>query len=146
MALVDLLLEIDNIDYKATAKNVKDFLDNKLPRILRLANENPASLKSPTISDMPVSHDGGNHNEDKIIKYIAAKEMIQGVAQAFQNCSQTSLVILKGKYIQGLQDWQIEQNLYCSHSTYFKSRDKAYNEFADCLELQKGCPDLHVYE
>ena len=46
---MDLLLEIDNIDYIATAKNVKDFLDNKLPRILRLANENPASLKSPTI-------------------------------------------------------------------------------------------------
>lgn len=143
---MDLLLEIDNINYKKTAKNVKHFLDKQLPKILRLANESPASLKSPVISDMPVNHEGGNHNEDKMIKYIAAKEMIQGVAQAFQNCSQTSLVILKGKYIQGLQDWQIEQNLYCSHSTYFKSRDKAYNEFADCLELQKGCPDLHVYE
>lgn len=143
---MELLLEIENIDYKATAKNVKNFLDKKLPRILRIANESPASLKSPIISDMPVSHDGGNHNEDKIIKYIAAKDMINGIARAFNNCSQTSFIILKGKYIQGLQDWQIEQNMYCSHSTYFKLRDKAYNELADCLELQKGCPDLHVYE
>jgi len=28
----DLLLEIDNIDYKATANNVKNFLENKLRR------------------------------------------------------------------------------------------------------------------
>ena len=44
-----------------------DYLDNKLPRLLRMVNESPASLKSPVISDMPVNHDSGeNHNEGKI--------------------------------------------------------------------------------
>ncbi|WP_283580326.1 ArpU family phage packaging/lysis transcriptional regulator [Ligilactobacillus aviarius] len=144
---MDLLLDIDNIDYKKTALNVQDFLDHKLPHILRLANESPASLKSPVISDMPVSHGNGeNHNEEKLIKYIAAKEMINGVARAFQSCSKTSFQILKSKYIDGLQDWQVEQLMYCSHATYFKLRDKAYNEFADCFELQKGCRDLHMYD
>lgn len=144
---MDLLLDIDNIDYKKTALNVQDFLDHKLPHILRLANESPASLKSPVISDMPVSHGNGeNHNEEKLIKYIAAKEMINGVARAFQSCSKTSFQILKSKYIDGLQDWQVEQLIYCSHATYFKLRDKAYNEFADCFELQKGCRDLHMYD
>lgn len=145
VALVNLLLDIDNIDYKKTALNVQDFLDHKLPHILRLANESPASLKSPVISDMPINHDGSNHNEDKIIKYIAAKNLINGVAKAFQSCSKTSYQILKSKYIDGLQDWQVEQLMYCSHSTYYKLRNKAYNEFADCFELQKGCKDLHAY-
>lgn len=54
----DLLIEIDNIDYKATARNVKEFLDKKLPRILRIANASPASLASPVISDMPVNRGG----------------------------------------------------------------------------------------
>lgn len=142
---MDLLLDIDNIDYKKTALNVQDFLDHKLPHILRLANESPASLKSPVISDMPINHDGSNHNEDKIVKYIAAKNLINGVAKAFQGCSKTSFQILKSKYIDNLQDWQVEQLMYCSHSTYYKLRNKAYNEFADCFELQKGCKDLHVY-
>lgn len=142
---MDLLLEIDNIDYKKTAENVKDFLDNKLPRILRLANESPASLKSPEISDMPINRDGGNHNEDNMVKYIAARDIISGVSRAFQSCSQISFTILKSRYVDGLQDWQVEQKLYCSHTQYFKLRDKAFNEFADCFELQKGCKDLHVY-
>lgn len=63
---MDLLLDIDSIDYKKTALNVQDFLDHKLLYILRLANESPASLKSSVISDMPVSHcNGENHNEEK---------------------------------------------------------------------------------
>lgn len=73
---MDLLLEIDNINYKKTAKNVKCFLDKQLPKILRLVNESLASLKLPVISDMPVNHDGSNHNEDKMIKYIAVKVLI----------------------------------------------------------------------
>ncbi|EGM50426.1 hypothetical protein LRU_02109 [Ligilactobacillus ruminis SPM0211] len=36
--------------------------------------------------------------------------------------------------------------MYCERATYYKLRDKAFNEFADCLELQQGCPDLHVYK
>lgn len=132
VSLVDLLLDIDNIGYKKNTLNVQDFLDHKLSHILRLANESPASLKSPVISDMPINHDSGeNYNEQKLIKYIAAKDVINGVACAFQSCSKTSLQILKSKYIDGLQDWQV----YCSHAMYFKLRSKAHNKFADCFEL-----------
>lgn len=114
--MVDLLLDIDNIDYKKTALNVQDFLDHKLPHILRLANESSASLKSLVISDMPVSHDSGeNYNEQKLIKYIASKETINGVARAFQSCSKISFQILKGKYIDGLQDWQVEELMYTNN-------------------------------
>lgn len=142
----DLLLEIDNIDYKATARNVKEFLDKKLPRILRIANASPASLASPVISDMPVNRGGGNHSEEKMVKYVAARAIIDGVSRALAHCSQTSSHILKARYVQGLQNWQVIDTMYCERATYYKLRDKAYNEFADCLELQKGCPDLHVYK
>ena len=142
----DLLLEIDNIDYKATARNVKEFLDKKLPRILRIANASPASLASPVISDMPVNRGGGNHSEEKMVKYVAAKAIIDGVSRALAHCSQMSSRILKARYVQGLQNWQVIDTMYCERATYYKLRDKAFNEFADCFEMQKGCPDLHVYK
>lgn len=142
----DLLLEIDNIDYKATARNVKEFLDKKLPRILRIANASPASLASPVISDMPVNRGGGNYSEEKMVKYVVARAIIDGVSRALAHCSQMSSHILKALYVQGLQNWQVIDTMYCERATYYKLRDKAYNEFADCLELQKGCPDLHVYK
>lgn len=142
----DLLIEIDNIDYKATARNVKEFLDKKLPRILRIANASPASLASPVISDMPVNRGGGNHNEEKMVKYVAAKAIIDGVSRALAHCSQMSSHILKARYVQCLQNWQVIDTMYCERATYYKLRDKAFNEFADCFEMQKGCPDLHVYK
>lgn len=142
----DLLLEIDNIDYKATARNVKEFLDKKLPRILRIANASPASLASPVISDMPVNRGGGNYSEEKMVKYVAARAIIDGVSRALAHCSQTSSHILKARYVQGLQNWQVIDTMYCERATYYKLRDKAFNEFADCFEMQKGCPDLHVYK
>ncbi|MGO5155626.1 ArpU family phage packaging/lysis transcriptional regulator [Ligilactobacillus ruminis] len=143
----DLLIEIDNIDYKATARNVKEFLDKKLPRILRIANASPANLASPVISNMPVVRDDSvNNTERKMIRYIAARDIITGVSQAFSHCSQTSYYILKARYVQGLQNWQVIDTMYCERATYYKLRDKAYNEFADCFEMQKGCPDLHVYK
>lgn len=135
-----------DIDYKRTANNVRDYLDNKLPRLLRMVNESPASLKSPVISDMPVNHDGGNHNEEKLIRYIAAKDILNGISLALNNCSQTAFIILEGKYIKELTDWQISQNMGYSKARYFQLKDEAFNEFADRLEIQKGCPDLHIYE
>lgn len=143
----DLLIEIDNIDYKATARNVKEFLDKKLPRILRIANASPASLASPVISNMPVVRDDSVNNiERKMIRYIAAQDIIIGVSRALAHCSQTSSHILKERYVAGMENWQIIETMYCERATYYKLRDKAYNEFADCLELQQGCPDLHVYK
>ena len=135
-----------NIDYKKTAVNVRSYLDTKLPRLLRMVNESPASLKSPVISDMPVNHDGGNHNEEKLIRYIAAKDILNGISLALNNCSQTAFIILEGKYIKELTDWQISQNMGYSKARYFQLKDEAVNEFADRLEMQKGCPDLHIYE
>lgn len=136
-----------DIDYKRTANNVRDYLDNKLPRLLRMVNESPASLKSSVISDMPVNHDSGeNHNEEKLIRYIAAKDIINGISLALNNCSQTAFIILESKYIKELSDWQISQNMGYSKARYFQLKDEAFNEFADRLEMQKGCPDLHIYE
>lgn len=127
----DLLIEIDNIDYKATARNVKEFLDKKLPRILRIANASPASLASPVISDMPVNRGGCNRSEEKMVKYVAARAIIDGVSRAIAHCSQTSSHILKARYVQGLQNWQVIDTMYCERATYYKLRDKAFNEFAD---------------
>ena len=115
----DLLIEIDNIDYKATARNVKEFLDKKLPRILRIANASPASLASPVISDMPVASDGSvNQSEKKMVRYIAAREIINGVSHAFSHCSQTCKVFKIGKsLIQCIASVQRTTSLGTRHST-----------------------------
>lgn len=135
-----------DIDYKKTALNVRNYLDTKLPRLLRMINENSLSLKSPAISDMPANHNGDNHNEEKLIKYIAAKDIVNGISIALNNCSKISFIILEGKYVKELPDWQISQNMGYSKARYFQLKDEAFNEFADRLEMQKGCPDLHVYK
>ncbi|HIX01177.1 MAG TPA: hypothetical protein H9861_00265 [Candidatus Ligilactobacillus excrementigallinarum] len=77
-----------NIDYKKTVVNVCGYLDTKLPRLLRMVNESLASSKSLIILDMPVNHDSGeNHNEEKKIRYITAKDMLNGVSRALNNYS-----------------------------------------------------------
>lgn len=108
-------------------------------------NESPAYLCSPVMSGMPSSDHSGNSNEDKIVKYLNAKMILNSIAKAFKNCSQASFTILKDKYISSLSDWQIAANMYCSKATYFRMRDRAYNEFADCFEVQQGGTDLHIY-
>ena len=73
-----------NIDYKKTVVNVRGYLD----RLLRMVNESLASSKSLIILDMPVNHDSGeNHNEEKKIRYITAKDMLNGVSRALNNYS-----------------------------------------------------------
>lgn len=97
---MDLFL---NIDYKKTAINVHGYLDTKLPRLLRMVNESPSSLKLPIILDMLVNYDNGkNHNEEKLIRYIAAKDMLN-------------------QHINEPSGWQIARNMDYSKARYFRS-------------------------
>lgn len=51
-----------------------------------MVNESPPSLKLPIISDMLVNYDNGeNHNEEKLIRYIAAKDMLNDISQQHIN-------------------------------------------------------------
>lgn len=133
---------------KQTAKNVSEFFKN-FKRISRMAGEDPSALKSPAISDMPVSHGGGNHNEDKIVDHLNAVELapkiMNDVKAALSHLSETSKTIIIGLYVDDLTNRIMAQRLGYSERRLIDLKKVALNEFADSLEAQKLLHiNLHV--
>lgn len=133
---------------KQTAKNVSEFFKN-FKRISRMAGEDPSALKSPAISDMPVSHSGGNHNEDKIVDHLNAVELapkiMNDVKAALSHLSETSKTIIIGLYVDDLTNRIMAQRLGYSERRLIDLKKVALNEFADSLEAQKLLHiNLHV--
>ena len=82
--MLDLL---DKLDYDATAKRVDYYLTVIVARLLRIANESPAALKSPNMDGMPRCPHYENVNETKMQKYIDAKTEINAVGMVIMRCS-----------------------------------------------------------
>ncbi|WP_283580173.1 hypothetical protein [Ligilactobacillus aviarius] len=63
-----------------------------------MAGEDLAALKSSVISDMPVSHGGGNHNKDKLVDHAnatnLAPKIMNDVKFALNHISQRSKTII----------------------------------------------------
>ena len=143
------LTALFNYDDEQTAKNVSEFFKN-FKRISRMAGEDPAALKSPVISDMPVSHDGGNHNEDKLIDHANATDLapkiMNDVRFALSHISQRSKTIILGVYVDELPQLAMADRLRCSESSYKIYKKVALNEFADSLSSPRTVLkiDLHV--
>ena len=132
------LTALFNYDDEQTAKNVSEFFKN-FKRISRMAGEDPAALKSPAISDMPVSHDGGNHND-------LAPKIMNDVKFALSHISQRSKTIILGVYVDELPQFVMADRLRCSESSYKIYKKVALNEFADSLSSPRTVLkiDLHV--
>ena len=62
------------------------------------------------------------------------------------NCKLIHKQILISKYLDDMYDWQIMQNLNYEKTRYLEIKMNALNEFADRLEAQPDCPDLHIYK
>lgn len=143
------LTALFNYDDEQTAKNVSEFFKN-FKRISRMAGEDPAALKSPAISDMPVSHDGGNHNEDKLVDHANATDLapkiMNDVKFALSHISQRSKTIILGVYVDELPQFVMADRLRCSESSYKIYKKVALNEFADSLSSPRTVLkiDLHV--
>lgn len=143
------LTALFNYDDEQTAKNVSEFFKN-FKRISRMAGEDPAALKSPAISDMPVSHDGGNHNEDKLVDHANATDLapkiMNDVKFALSHISQRSKTIILGVYVDELPQFAMADRLRCSESSYKIYKKMALNEFADSLSSPRTALkiDLHV--
>ena len=135
-------------DDEQTAKNVSEFFKN-FKRISRMAGEDPSALKSPVISDMPVSHNGGNHNEDKLVDHVNAVELapkiMNDVKAALSHLSETSKTIIIGLYVDDLTNRIMAQRLGYSERRLIDLKKVALNEFADSLEAQELLHiNLHV--
>lgn len=142
----DVLLGLPKIDYDKTAENVVEFLTNRsyYPRLYDICMQaNPENLKSPSLSGMP-GGSIGNSNEEKLVKYLYAKSIVDGVADTYDKGSVELKVVLDNT-LGKISAVEAMIKLHFENTRYYQIRKKALNEFADGLEMKVNCPDLHVY-
>lgn len=146
----------NDIDTKATTKNVDYFLKKQLPRLMRRCGHSITELSSPKLSLTPVSTSSrADLQESIIIDAIEIDHVIDAIHKTIFSCSDISKTILIDNYIRNysvdrtLMDIPYEQAYY-----YRKLKPKALNEFADKYDFQQlNCKvskenliDLHIYK
>ena len=142
------LTALFNYDDEQTAKNVSEFFKN-FKRISRMAGEAPSALKSPVISDMPVSHDGGKHNEDNLVNHANATDLapkiMSDVKFALSHISQRSKSIIIGTYIDELSQESMADRILCCKTSLKEYKKVALNEFADSLSSPKTLLRIYLH-
>lgn len=139
-----LWLDFKRIDYAKTASRVLNFFNYEYPRLARIYDAaNPDQLKSPALSSMPKG--GAQSPDDKLIKYLYAKAVCDGVEQAYHKGSELLKYVLDDVRGKMTADLTMER-LHVERTRYYELKMQALLEFADIFEVQNlACPDLHVY-
>lgn len=135
------------IDYDKTADNVSRFLTDRryYPRLHRMCQQASLdNLQSPSISGMPGGGSTGNNNEEKLVKYLYAKSIVDGVNQTYANGSLELKIVLDNVFGK-ISSVEAMMKLHFESTRYYQVKKWALNEFADGLEMKANCPDLHVY-
>lgn len=135
-----VLDSIDNVDTKATAKEVSHFFRRMVPVLLRMYGGTQDSIKSPSLDGMPKSS-YGNSTENKLIKRLEkeleARAIIADVKIAIDRCSFESRQIINMSLVDRKKDWQVCEHLGYSQSRYYDLKRRALNEFADAFETDR---------
>ena len=132
----------DDIDYKATEKNVKHFLTRIYPRAKRMAGKELATIKSPQITDMPKGAPAGNLLEQRLIQRAYAQQVVKATVNAIYRCDAFSREVLDLLYLQGYSDSACYMAIGYQRSQYFKRiKPKALRQFAEAYELE----DLEIH-
>lgn len=130
--MVGLIPEIDKTE---TIQNVRNFFseDKYYPTIKRRSGE--YGLKSPQM-DVTGIHGSrfGNSTEKMMVMFAEYDKAKRTVDDAIIGCRQISQVILKKRYIDGWDIYDVRPlvNRY-GHETYTNADKYACLEFADCL-------------
>lgn len=127
---------VPEIDCSKTIENVRKFFydDKYYPTIKRRSGE--YGLKSPQMDPSGVSGSRfGNSTEKMMLMYAEYAKANRAVSDAIQGCRLISQIIIKKRYIDRLDIYEIRPlvNRY-GHETYDKADKYACLEFADCLE------------
>ncbi|WP_241691879.1 hypothetical protein [Ligilactobacillus salivarius] len=86
----------------------------------------------------------GNSNEEKLVKYLYAKSIVDGVADTYDKGSAELKVVLDNT-LGKISAVEAMMRLHFEKTRYYQIRKMALNEFADGLEMKINCPDLHIY-
>ena len=86
----------------------------------------------------------GNSNEEKLVKYLYAKSIVDGVADTYDKGSVELKVVLDNT-LGKISAVEAMMRLHFENTRYYQVKKRALNEFADGLEMKVNCPDLHAY-
>ena len=131
------------IDRDKTIKQVRNFLDKKLPQAVRASGHSVTDLKSPSMDGMPKSASVGNSIEDRITRRLYAEEIVKQTIQAMTCCDHECQEILDRLYLQGYSDTMCYMDIGYSKTQYFSRwKPLAMLQFAQSYLLE----DLNVYQ
>lgn len=138
------------VDMKRTEQNVLEFFSDDYRRLCSMAG---ANLQSPVLSATPAAKSARNQQEDKFIKLIENRKILDAVNRSIKACSHDSQIIINDRIIAGYELYRIMPKLnISSYGKFYKLQIVACNEFADAFEVQaeplfsNNENDLHIYK
>lgn len=153
-----------DIDQKATANNVRNFLAHNFNHLLNIAGLEPSNLSvvdeshisSPKMDITGVSaHGMVNHTIDNFNRIMEADKACHAIYRTIMNCrngsKQPYKTILAESYLHNVEDFKIQAMLCYSSSQYDILKRRALCEFADRWDKWKNVygveymSDLHVH-
>lgn len=150
-----------NIDYLQTARKVKQFFNDEVPRLQRACGlQIEHDLQSPVLDDMPKAPSFSNHLEERLVRdlddldyYILARLILNKVVFSVHSCDYLSQRIIVGIHFKNFTSVKIQRQIGYGATQYHHLKNDAYNQFADYFynqmhELKRRYPysDLHVYK
>lgn len=135
MQLSDLLNNNDNreIDFSKTRIKVINFMDNQYKQLKYIANTSP--LNSISYDNVRVQTSQSNSTEDKTIRQLQAKEYVRIIDDCINSLDDIKKTIFKGKLIDYLTSYQLEELTGYSERQILRILNNAYVEFAQKLKL-----------
>ena len=138
--MIDIFQELDDIDEKATIKNVEKVL--RLYRKLeRMAGEEVSTKMIATYSSESRRSSGGHSDAvgNGVSRKVAAQQEIEKINKAIKNLSENHQEIIFEKYMKRASqtDIMIYVSLCMSESTFYRELKKAKLEFAEVYEDRK---------
>lgn len=135
--MLDIFMEVDNIDKKATKENVDELL-SLYRRLARMADEEFLPKMTATYS-FEIKGSGGGVSDslgEAISRRIASQQEIHKITKAINKLNGYHRQLLFEKYIRRRQqtDIMIYVGLAMSESTYYRELEKAQLEFAEAYD------------
>lgn len=138
-----------DVDPEQTEQNVIDFFNRKYERICVMAG---LDLKSPIISNSPVSTSNVNSKESQVTGVLEARELLDVIRKSILACSADSQILIQQKLIAHNKSVYVMNSMHInSNDRYYAIRSKACNQFADAFQVRAEAligseADLHEYK
>ncbi|MFL2071176.1 ArpU family phage packaging/lysis transcriptional regulator [Marinilactibacillus psychrotolerans] len=135
--MLDIFLEVDNIDKKATKENVDELL-SLYRRLARMADEEYMPKMTATYS-FEIKGSGGGVSDslgEAISRSVSAQQEINKIMKAVNKMNSYQRQLIFEKYIKRRQqtDIMIYIGLNMSESTFYRELEKAQLEFAEAYD------------